>query len=617
MKKHVWAAWILTGVLLFTVCHAGAAEEQELPASVESALGYLAQRMDETVGDLYVYRDFAVNENNFVAKGRISASGLDELVYLMDENCTDDPYQGESCIRCRVGVTKDSWGGWLFIGGMLEEGQTVPVPVWGDVDGCTLDLRGATTLTFMARGEQGGERVEFFIGGLGRSGETGKATTMHPDSTAKVSSEVLTLTDTWQQYTIKLSKADLSSIGCGFGFVVAGSWNQKAAQSGGEVAFYLDDIRYRGDVISADTPRFIASYETDNQYIRNAAFTYDNALCTMAFSAAGEQKRAQLILDALVYAIGNDRYAADRVRNAYVYGSPRSFPGWGGHTRLPGFMMDGAFYEDQYQVGSNLGNTSFAALALLKYYVRYGGDAYLQTARTIVDFALGAWADPDGDGFFAGYDGWPENGTVYPFAYKSVEHNLDFYAVCTALYQITGEAAYREAALSCLRFVDGMYDGGLSLFWSGTTDDGKTPNTSNVVLDVQVWSALALGGEYAPYAASVRYVAENLKTPGGGYAFSQSDRDGGYWPEGTAFAALAFRQMGMDAEADAALEAMLAAQLPSGGFPAAAGAETINTGFDLFTGEPWRYAADPHIAPTAWYILAVLNENPYAINAEE
>ena len=103
--------------------------------------------------------------------------------------------------------------------------------------------------------------------------------------------------------------------------------------------FYLDDICYQGDVIPADTLRFIASYETENMFIQNAAFSYDNALCALAFTAAGEQRRAKLILDAFRYAIQNDRYAADRVRNAYAYGDIRSFPGWGGHTRLPGFYL--------------------------------------------------------------------------------------------------------------------------------------------------------------------------------------------------------------------------------------------------------------------------------------
>ena len=116
----------------------------------------------------------------------------------------------------------------MFINGTLAQGETVPEPVWGDVDGCALDLTGAVTLTFMARGEQGGEQVEFFLGGLGRNGETGKATEKYPDSTAK-RSKTVTLTDTWRQYAIDLKGVDVSSIGCGFGFTVVGADNRPFA----------------------------------------------------------------------------------------------------------------------------------------------------------------------------------------------------------------------------------------------------------------------------------------------------------------------------------------------------------------------------------------------------
>jgi len=61
---------------------------------------------------------------------------------------------------------------------------------------------------------------------------------------------------------------------------------------------------------------------------------------------------------------------------------------------------------------------------------------------------------------------------------------------------------------------------------------------------------------------------------------------------------------------------VMAAQLASGGLPAVYGAASVNTGFDLFTGEPWLYSDDPHIAPVAWYILAALNDNPYAVSLQ-
>ena len=35
-------------------------------------------------------------------------------------------------------------------------------------------------------------------------------------------------------------------------------------------------------------------------------------------------------------------------------------------------------------------------------------------------------------------------------------------------------------------------------------------------------------------------------------------------------------------------------------------------GFGLFDGSPWEYGAAPHIAPTAWFVMAVNGFNPYA-----
>lgn len=60
-----------------------------------------------------------------------------------------------------------------------------------------------------------------------------------------------------------------------------------------------------------------------------------------------------------------------------------------------------------------------------------------------------------------------------------------------------------------------------------------------------------------------------MKTVEGGYPFHKANTNGGFWCEGTVFAALAFRKLGMDIEAVSALDALTKVQLDSGGFPAA------------------------------------------------
>ena len=70
------------------------------------------------------------------------------------------------------------------------------------------------------------------------------------------------------------------------------------------------------------------------------------------------------------------------------------------------------------------------------------------------------------------------------------------------------------------------------------------------------------------------------------------------------------RELGNTGDAKAALDALVSIQLENGLFPAAT-VQNLSTGFDLFTGEPWVYSTDAHIAPTAWFILALNNFNPY------
>ncbi|NPV40655.1 MAG: hypothetical protein HPY72_04830 [Anaerolineae bacterium] len=584
-------------------------------ASKDAAMAYLKARQDDGADVLYVYRDFSLAENHFTQKAKID-DGNSDYVYDMNENWQDDPYSGDSAIEVRVKTAGQSWGGWLFLNGYLPEGETQPKLNFGEVDGAGLDLSGATKLTFMAKGAQGGEMVEFFTAGLGYDGETGAPSEPYHDSTRKITLGFIQLSDQWQQYTIDLGGVDLSSIGCGFGFVLSGNRSGDV-----ESVFYLDEIRFEGPMAALQgKPRLIKSYETDTRrdadelYIQNAAFSYDNALAALAFISDGKQEEAKYLLDAFAFAVANDRFQADRVRNAYAYGDISPFPGWQSGTRLPGWYDNERkeYLEDQYQVGSNVGNTAYVALALLQYYKKYGGEEYLALAEKIMGWVLDNCADGT-PGFTAGYDGWPEGdgSALYTYTYKSTEHNIDAYAVFKQLYALTGEARYQKAAESAKAFIISMYDLAQGYFYTGTGNDGVAPNKDNRVLDAQVWSYLALGSaDFEPYQAALDS-ALTMKTAQGGYPFHAANTNGGWWPEGTAFTALTLRQAGMNAEAESALDALEAVQLPEGGFPAATVAE-LSTGFNLFTGDPWTYKDIPHIAPAAWYVMAVNNFNPYA-----
>ncbi len=590
---------------------AGAQSWNAYARAKQAAVDSLLAELNSYRHNVYVYRDYALSENHFTQKAKIFGTDA-SLVHDMDENWQLDPYAGDSCIRCELGAFDHDWGGWMFLNGYLPQGETAPRLN----DGTTpagLNLTGATELRFFAKGETGDEVIEFFTAGFGYNGDTGEQEVSFPD-TAKKMTKLIGLSDTWEEYTLSLEGLDLSRIACGFGFVADDTWIAPV-----DKVFYLDEIRFVGEVQAQNAaPVLLRSYQTQNTYIRNAAFSYDNALVDMALLSEGRQAEAMQLLDAFVYVVTNDRDWPGRVRNAYAAGDVSPFPGWSSGARLPGWYdrsagETGMYFEDRYQVGSNTGNTAYVALALLHGYQDTGERRYLQTATQLMDWVLSNCSG--GDGFTAGFEGWAEGESplVYPLTYKSIEHNIDAYAAFLELNRLSGEERYARAAQSALTFIQSMYDEQEGVFYTGTGDDGVTPSRDNIVLDAQVWAAMALGDAFAPYQKALERVAA-MRQPKGGYPFCESNENGGWWAEGTAYTALMYRLRGEDGKARDALGALCTIQREDGTFPAAT-VDALSTGFWLFTGEPWVYSNEPHIAPTAWFIMAINGYNPYAFEA--
>jgi len=82
---------------------------------------------------------------------------------------------------------------------------------WGTLPG--RDLRFARAVSFFARGEAGGEMVQFMSGGIGGP---------HPDS-FKRSLGTSVLAKEWKSYSIDLATADLSNVIGGFACVIPSS----------------------------------------------------------------------------------------------------------------------------------------------------------------------------------------------------------------------------------------------------------------------------------------------------------------------------------------------------------------------------------------------------------
>ncbi len=133
----------------------------------------------------------------------------------LDDRCKDNPHGGEHCLKFGY----SSGGNW---GGVVWQN---PPDDWGDKPG-GFDLSGATKLTFWVRGAEGGEKMKFGFGLLGRDKtyfDTGKKET-----------DEITLTTEWQQISIDLADLNLARIKTGFYWTLAGQ--------GKPLEFYLDDI---------------------------------------------------------------------------------------------------------------------------------------------------------------------------------------------------------------------------------------------------------------------------------------------------------------------------------------------------------------------------------------
>jgi hypothetical protein len=565
---------------------------------------------------LYVYKDFADGANRYTQKSWMGDDSAD--VPEMDE--ASQGYGGSTGIKATINLARHTWGGYYFQTGILAAGSTQPQNDFGSVDGGE-DLTGATRLTFYARGAEGGEVVQFFVGGLGIDGA---ARAQYADSTNQISSGFITLSDQWQRYEIALDGADLSRIAGGFGWVAANNANPSRV----EVAFYLDEIRFEfAPASSRRTPILLASYEpaapgTDAGVINNFAYTYDNAVTLIALARAGQTERALQIADALVYCIDNDRYFSDgRLRNAYINGDVRSFNGWLSprgqqFARLPGFwdLDDKQWYEDYYAVSTSTGNCAWAILALCEAYrVAPEHPEYLQSAKRLGDFVLTLATSSGAGGFTAGFEGW--EGEQVQVGYKSTEHNIDLVAAYRQLAELSDgqqAAAYMEASEQALTFVLAMYDAKQGCFYTGTGDDGVTPNTDVLPLDCQTWAVLALGDSLPASSAQavMAYAQQNMATSDGlGYDFN-TDQDG-VWYEGTAQAALAWQALG-DEESYQAILNYLNQSTHSDGSITAANHDGTTTGFTVSGLDiPWLYDQRTHIGATAWLSLAQQSENPF------
>ena len=136
----------------------------------------------------------------------------------LDGDHGDTVFEGNRAIRMRYTGRSRNW---------VAVAWQHPPNNWGEQDG-GFNLTGATRLEIWARGEYGGEKVEFGVGLLGRDRE-------FKDS-AIVKTRAIELTDEWRRYDVPLDGEDLTSLKTALVVTVQGKRSP--------VTVYLDSIRF-------------------------------------------------------------------------------------------------------------------------------------------------------------------------------------------------------------------------------------------------------------------------------------------------------------------------------------------------------------------------------------
>lgn len=581
-------------------------------------------------------------------------------IYDQDPPCPI--HAGATAIEFRFNYTHEAdWGSLGMNNGVFDViglGGTL-TPNHGYDECAGVNLTGVTALKFHARGEKGGEKVTFLVGGVGWRDNEQDPTVPFPDSTKnKIDTELGTV---WTPYEISLKGANLSHVIRGFGWATRAQDDPDfdKPESDDAVIFYVDDIYFEFDENTtgerlAGTPRFLQSFTTiylprvydpvlgdfDHRF-RAVAFIYDDALALLAFLAEGTPdgfRRARLIGDAFVYAATHDRKFCDgRLRSAYSAGDLTLPPGWipngvGGEVRLPGFWNTQCQeFQQLFHDNISTGNTAWAMTALLALYretceQEACDNRFLLAARGLGEFIRRFRDDSCEDETgqkVGGFTGGIKNieapvPDLEPFS--SAEHNIDVAAAFMMMYEITGEQSWLEDAEHARRFVRSLWGGDeFECLYTGRGQDcGLDTAYVHLALDVQAWAALGIPSTFKTFPEVLQCALRHHLTKADGFeGFDfNTDRDG-VWFEGTAHMATAFASVGQMCLAQRFRRELCRAQdeLPSrGALPplfrdpiglVAGSHDGITTGFDF------EIFQRLHLGATAWNVFAQLGWNPY------
>jgi hypothetical protein len=623
-------------------------------------LEYLKSVQDEFHEAYEVYREADSPGNHFHARGFIPD---ENALVTTDGAWSMNPHSAPTCMKFTFERAADglNGGGIYLMNGALVNGA--PVPYFGEdqlgegaeiihfVDSALVDesnersfrgvdVSGATRLVFWARGESGGEEVEFFVGGVG----WGTSPQPHPDSTDRIPEpgNRTTLTDSWVRYEIDLSGVDLSDIKDGFGWYAETTHNLDPLTT-----FFVDDVAFELSPEARqerlDEPRLMRSFSTlpvqpewslgeDLPFdlaFRSTGSIYDQVIAMLAFLSSDTSdglRRARLIADALVY-------TAHHHRNPHLPGESRlrgfsKFYKVGDLALPPGWEIDGragtvpaaGIYDEESQSYTELeesnvidtGENLWVIIGLLAVHDRVPDPAYLETALIAAEQVDAQRRD---SGTYEGFIAGPKaiNSPLQePRTYRSLEHHLDAVAAFRKLHAVTGDPRWLENANHALVFVEQMWDESRSCYLTGTTAEPDLElNTDVIPQDAQSWAVLAIPEVIAWHPEVLDCVDTFHKVPVSGFdAYDFADDRDGFWPEGQGHLACAHHAAG-DRQRSVELLSLLPRlqQMPP---PHGDGNGIVSASHDfLSSGFGFKWFRRMHVGATGWAYMALQRFNPF------
>lgn len=330
----------------------------------------------------------------------------------------------------------------------------------------------------------------------------------------------------------------------------------------------------------------------------DSAFLYDQALAVIAFSQAGDQAHAEMIINAMARLQGPS--------GAWVFA----------------YMADGSDANpgvDMRIAGSN----AWFAMALNAYQKAFNSTKYLTMSTRLHDYLLRELIPITINGTAQrGLRFAPTNYVAGRAGIYALEHQLDAYAAMHQYYALNGGSQYLSASTDLQRMSESLWNG--TRFVAGYDANTNSLNTGERYLDNYSWSVLALGNtgskrqkfsgalaalcDYFTVSGKLDYPSRKVTGVVGFYDVIYNNVPSSspfVWSEGSLGAVMAMRQ--------GAPAMTCAGNLPGDIL------ESMNYMVDKLKNMPYAtqngnpdFTSSGSVAGTAWLYFANQNKNPYA-----